>query len=62
MERFRDQRNDTDNDNYQRLLAEFDPMAPNARTARDLQTAVYSESDVSSRAMLALWQDPGRPT
>jgi hypothetical protein len=62
IERFRDVRFDTEHDTYGHLLTQFNPMAPDARTAAQLQSALLQEPDNSARAIVVHWQDPNVPT
>jgi hypothetical protein len=61
MDRYRDQRYDTENDSYQRLFTHFDPMSPHAFTAAQLWDSVLHEPDENSRAIAVHWQHPNLP-
>jgi hypothetical protein len=61
VERYRDNRFDSENGSYSHLLREFDPMTINARTAVQLYQGLLQEPDDTARAMLVHWQDPNTP-
>jgi hypothetical protein len=59
--RYSDQRFDDERDSYTQLR-DFDPMSQVARGADELQAALLSKPDETSRALLVMWQDPNLPT